>query len=385
MKQTMVAIDRVEAVIIDVPTIRPHVLAMATMRVQTALLVIVTRSDGVQGVGEANTISGLTYGDESTQSMKVNIDAYLGPLLIGADADNINGAMARLDGAAVGNRFAKCALETALYDASARAMGAPISSLFGGRRREALSMAWVLASGDTAKDIDEGQQMLDTKRHRIFKLKIGLKSVAEDCAHVAAIAEALGRGAEIRVDVNQHWTRRQAQDGCARLQDVGVTLVEQPLKGSDHVGARALMERFDLAIMADEALSGPLSAYDLARTASADVFALKIAQSGGLRAAKEVAAIAEVADIALYGGTMLEGPVGSLASAQLFATLPALEWDTELFAPLLLTENVAQEALVYEDYELKLPTGPGLGVAMDWDKIDALAQDGQPKITRVGA
>jgi hypothetical protein len=44
-----------------------------------------------------------------------------------------------------------------------------------------------LASGDTAKDIDEAEAMLAGRRHNIFKLKIGKRSVEADVAHVGAI------------------------------------------------------------------------------------------------------------------------------------------------------------------------------------------------------
>ncbi len=129
---------------------------------------------------------------------------------------------------------------------------------------------------------------------------------------------------------------------------------------------------FDVAIIADEALTGPFSAYRVAKQYGAHVFAVKIAQSGGLLEAKEVATVAKLAGIDLYGGTMLEGPIGTIASAHTFATFENLAFGTELFGPLLLTEEILTEPLQYRDFELHLPTGPGLGVVVDENKIDAL-------------
>ena len=79
--------------------------------------------------------------------------------------------------------------------------------------------------------------------------------------------------------------------------------------------------------------------------------------------------IAQAADIALYGGTMLEGSISTLAAAHLFATVKHLEWGTEMFGPLLLTDDILVEALDYSDFTLKLPQGPGLGVTLDEDKV----------------
>jgi muconate cycloisomerase len=130
-----------------------------------------------------------------------------------------------------------------------------------------------------------------------------------------------------------------------------------------------------MAVMADESLIGPASAFSLARVDGADVFAVKIEQSGGLQAAQHVAAIACAANIQLYGGTMLEGGIGTVASAHTFATFDSLQWGTELFGPLLLTEEILQRPLVYNDFHLSIPDGPGLGVALDWESVHRFSRE----------
>jgi muconate cycloisomerase len=365
-------IQYIETFLLDVPTIRPHKLSVATMNTQTLVLLRVRCADGIQGWGEATTIGGLAYGEESPESIKTNIDTYIAPLVIGMDAAQPAKAMARVRKAIQGNRFAKCALETALLDAQARRLGVPLSELLGGRVRDTLPVAWTLASGDTAKDIAEAEHMLEIRRHRIFKLKIGLRSVDDDVAHVLAIKRALGDRASVRVDVNQAWRESDAVRGIARLEAGGVDLIEQPVKAHQVAALGRLKRRFDVAIMADEALHGPDDAMALARMDAADVYAVKIAQSGGLLPAQEVATVARLAGIGLYGGTMLEGGIGTAATAHLCSTFADLAWDTELFGPLLLTQEVLREPLVYRDFELQVPTGPGLGVEIDTDKLRAL-------------
>ena len=366
----MVRIEQIEVVIADIPTVRPHVLAMTTMHSQAVVLVFLRRSDGIFGVGEATTIGGLTYGEESPESIKVNIETYFAPILQSCDADDVAACMALLSGHIVGNRFAKCAIETALLDGLGQARGLPVSELLGGRRVDRLEVAWTLASGDTALDIEEGQRVFEARRHRHFKLKIGKRNVEADCAHVGAIAKAFEGKASVRVDVNQAWSRGQAAKGAAMLQDAGVVLIEQPLAKSDFEGMAELTANCDIAIMADEALTGPDSARQLAKEHAGDAFSLKITQSGCLVPTAEVAVIAREANIALYGGTMLEGGIGTAASAHLFACLPDLVWHTELFGPLLMTEEFLTEPLVYRDFGLVVPDGPGLGVRVDRGKLE---------------
>lgn len=367
-------IQRVETLLVDLPTIRPHKLSVATMNGQTLMLVKIHCSDGITGIGEGTTIGGLAYGGESPESMKVNIDTYFAPAMRDQDATQVQALMARIGKMVKENRFAKSAVETALLDAQGKRLGLPVSELLGGRRRDSLPVAWTLASGDIARDIAEAEEMLARRRHRIFKLKIGAKEIREDIADVAAIKAALGDRAAVRVDVNMAWSEQDAAFGMAALADAGCELVEQPVASA--AALARLMRRFPLALMADESLISPESAFEIARVQGADVFAIKIEQNGGLFNAQRTAAIADAAGIGLYGGTMLEGGVGTIASAHLFATFANLQWGTELFGPLLLTEEILSTPLDYKDFALTVPAGPGLGIALDDDRVAFFARDG---------
>ena len=368
-------IEDIETVIVDLPTIRPHQLSMTTMKGQTLMIVRIRTSDGIVGIGEGTTIGGLAYGPESPEGMKLAIDTYITPILLQSDANRVGPTMGAINKAVQGNNFAKCAVETALVDALGKRNRLTASELLGGRFHDRLPVAWTLASGDTGADIAEAEEMLAKRRHNIFKLKIGRGDPQQNITHVAAIKRALGDRASVRVDVNQAWSEAVASRCLPQLRDAGVDLVEQPVALRNITGLARLARETSVAIMADEALSGPETAFQLAQSAAADVFALKIAQSGGLFATAKVAAIAEAAGIGLYGGTMLEGGVGTAASAQLFSTLPRLEWGTELFGPLLLTEEILEEPLEYGEFSLKVPTGHGLGIAIDEDRLDRFRRD----------
>lgn len=371
----MITIESLKTLIVDLPTIRPHKLAMHTMQRQTLVILRLRCSDGIEGIGEATTIGGLSYGNESPESIKTNIDSYFAPLLIGQDASNINAAMLRIERTVRGNTFAKSAVETALLDALGKRLGLPVAELLGGRVRDGLEVAWTLASGNTDKDIEEAERMLDIRRHRVFKLKIGAGDPAKDIAHVAAIKRALGDRASVRVDINQAWSEAIALRGCQMLGDAGVDLIEQPIARQNLEAQARISARSPVPIMADEAIESVDDSFALARAGAASVFALKIAKNGGPRAVLRTAAIAEAAGIALYGGTMLEGAVGTVAAAHAFATLNKLEWHTELFGPLLLTEDVVAEPLIYRDFQLLIPTKPGLGLELDEERLAHFQRD----------
>lgn len=368
-------IERIETVILDIPTIRGHVLSMTTMVMQSIVLVTARFSDGSVGLGEGATIGGMSYGPESPESIKTAIDAYIAPLLEGRDADDVNGAIGLVEKAVRGNPIARCAVEIALWDGLARRLGVSIAQLFGGPVRTSMPVAWTLASGRSETDIAEAEEMIATRRHNVFKLKIGKRPLREDLAHVAAITRAVGDRASVRVDVNQAWSLSDARSGLAGLQAIGVELAEQPIRIGSLAALRSLTERYEIAVMADEQLQGPADAMAVAAARAADVFAVKIGQSGGLKRAAEVVAIGAAAGVGIYGGTMLEAGVSTAAAVQLFSTVEHLDWGTELFGPLLLKDEILAEPILYRDFGVHLPEGPGIGVTLDPGKVDFYRRD----------
>lgn len=287
-----VTLERIETFLVDLPTIRPHNLSVATMVGQTLMIVRLYASDGVVGIGEAATIAGLAYSAESPEGMKLAIDTYIAPVLLGCDPRRVQSTMAAIATVVKSSHFAKCAVETALtalLDAQGKRLGLPVSELCGGRVRDAIPVAWTLASGDTKRDIDEAEAMLSRRRHRIFKLKIGRQSVAADVAHVAAIKKAVGDRASVRVDVNMAWNESDAMRGLMGLRDAGCDMVEQPVATVAALGR--LTAQGILPIMADEVLQGPASAFELAQQHAANAFSVKTLPSGGLLAAGRVGTI----------------------------------------------------------------------------------------------
>lgn len=382
--QAQVRIEAIEALLVDLPTIRPHKLAMTVMHGQTLVIVRIRCSDGTVGIGETTSIGGLAYGEQSPESAKLAIDRYIAPLLIGEDASAVQAAMQRVGRQVQGNSHAKCAVETALLDALGHRLGLPVHALLGGTAQTSLPVLWTLASGDAARDVDEALSLIEQRRHNVFKLKVGRRPVAEDVAHVAAIRKGLGDHVKLTIDVNQAWNEAQAMEGMAAMQALGLMLVEQPIHGRNRRAMARLSARFDVPLMADEGFNDAMDAYEIAQLGAADILALKTAKAGGLYGVTKAATVGEAAGLGLYGGTMLEGTIGSIASAHAFAAGPALYWGTELFGPLLLKDDVVQQRPVYRDFALQLPEGPGLGLALDLDKLAHYRRDAD-RVRPVGA
>lgn len=364
-------VDRLEARILDIPTIRAHKLSFGAISRQSPVIVELRLAGGATGFGEAATIGGPSWNEESPESILHAIRSYLAPAVTGEDAGRIESLAARMDRACRGNLFAKSAVEMALVDAVSRTLGVAAWQLLGGKRHESLPLAWTLATGEAARDIEEAERMLAARRHRLFKIKIGAGDPGEDVTRVDAIARALGTRASLTVDVNQAWDGSTARRYLPALVDCGVTLVEQPVARWNEEALASLTATLPRGlVMADETVCTPPDAMRLARLRACHVFSLKVAKHGGLLATRKVAAIAEAADIGWYGGTMLETSIGSAASAHVFSTLGPGHHGCELFGPQLLVEDIVASPMAIRDFELQLPDGPGFGVEVVPELLD---------------
>lgn len=360
------AIAEIRSTIVDVPTVRRHKLSNTSVTAQNYVVVQVRLANGAEGIGEAATLGGPRWSEESVEAMKANIDAYLAPAVMGQRADRFEAVGARMDGAAKRNNAAKAAIETALFDAVGKTVGLPVSALLGGAVRDRFPVLWTLASGDVAQEIEEAERKIEARLHRTFKVKIGAQDPGADMDRMRRLARALEGRAELIVDANQAWDETTSVRCLPRLAEMGVRLVEQPVPAWNVPALARLRARPDTPpLLADECVFDAHDMLAVAQAAAADAVSFKLVKHGGLMGLKRVAAVAEAAGVQFYGGCLLESSVGAAAHLHAFATFRELHWGCEHFGPQILTGEFVTEPLRFEDFHVHLPTGPGLGVTLD--------------------
>ncbi|SFJ97125.1 muconate/chloromuconate family cycloisomerase [Celeribacter neptunius] len=374
---TLQEATRIRAVtswILEAPTRRKHKLSNTSISYQGYVFVRVTLENGVEGWGEASTLGGPRWAEESVEAIKANIDTYLAPALIGKPACLLEAAAGEMARACKRNYAAKSALDTALLDATGKSLGVPAHVLLGGARRTSFSAIWALASGDAAQEVEEAQGMIEKGWFNRFKIKLGFADPKTDLDRLAALQKALPPGTDIIADVNQGWSEADFIRYLPRLADLGVSLVEQPLPAGQMAAMARISARSPIPIMMDEGVFTLDEAFDGCARGAGSVLSLKLCKHGGVHQLKQVAGVAQAAGVQLYGGCLLESSVGAAAHLHAFATLPALEWGTEHFGPKILIEDLCRDGLRYENFEVHLPEGPGLGVTPDLDLIDRYAR-----------
>ena len=368
---------RVRAVtswIVEAPTRRKHKLSNTSISYQGYVFVRVTMENGVEGFGEASTLGGPRWAEESVEAIKANIDTYLAPALIGKPACLLEAAAGEMAKAAKRNNAAKSALDMALLDATGKTLGVSAHVLLGGARRRSFSAIWALASGDAGQEVEEAQGMIEKGWFNRFKIKLGFADPATDLDRLAALQKTLPAGTDIIADVNQGWSEADFIRYIPRLADLGVSLIEQPLPGGQMAAMARISARSPVPIMMDEGVFTTEEALDGCTRGAGSVLSLKLCKHGGVHQLKQVAAVAQAAGVQLYGGCLLESSVGAAAHLHAFATLPDLHWGTEHFGPKILIEDLCRNGLRYENFEVHLPDGPGLGVTPDLDLIEKYAR-----------
>lgn len=125
-------IIRVETIPVRIP-LKPErrmISALGRHDVSDFLLVRVITDEGLEGWGEA-TVTPRWSGETCFGALAI-IDGVLGPAVVDCDADNIVELDRRMDAVAVGNWFAKSAIEMACWDIQGKSAGKPVYELLGG-------------------------------------------------------------------------------------------------------------------------------------------------------------------------------------------------------------------------------------------------------------
>lgn len=172
------------------------------------------------------------------------------------------------------------------------------------------------------------------------KVKVG---DALEVDRVAAVREALGPGARIRLDANGAWDLDEAVERIERLARYGIELVEQPVARLDDLAR--LRRRVDVALAADECVRSTEDARRLAALGAADAVVLKVQPLGGVRAAL---AVAEAAGVPAIVSSLYETSIGLGAGLALAACLPELSFACGLGTAGLLGADVVLEPLLAE-------------------------------------
>ena len=285
-------------------------------------------------------------------------------------------------------RAALAGLDLAAWDAAARSLNLSLAELIGARRREAIDVVSTLPAAilpkavsreeltahldvlaNTRKVVDFALEQVRKFGFRSFKLKSAAHSPEWDWKLLNELKEALPK-ARIRFDPNANYGPATATELCRRLDPLGLEFFEDPTGELEGIARLRAAVKTPVAtnmwVVKDEQLAPAI------RRQAVDVVLGDLFMWGGVDALRRMARVAHAFGLKPALHSVYETGIATAANLHLASALPEVELpnDSSLH---FLSSDVLREVQEVKDGKMKVPAGPGLGVALDRGKLDRLA------------
>jgi len=340
----------VEVIPYALPFKKPYVTARGTLTRREMVLLRLRDEDGLIGLGEAVPLS--MRGGTTLARVAAELEAL-------DDLDEL-----REEWLPSLSPPASCAVLTALMDLRGRRTAAARGSH--AESGDPVPCNATLIAGEPAAVAEDALRWA-AEGFATFKLKLG---AGDDVGQARAVREAVGAGSRIRIDANAAWDVPAAVRTLRELEELDVELAEQPvatLEGMTEVAAATA-----IPIAGDESVASRADAKRAKEAGACSLAGVKLSKVGG---PEEAIAIAEI--LPSYLSSALDGPVGIAAAAEVAQTLreqaggEGIGLAHGLATQRLFASTVAAVECELRDGMLHPPAGPGLGVEIDEQALQA--------------
>lgn len=351
---------------------RPTVTSWGQYSEVSIVLVEVRTDAGIVGVGE-------TLARFAPKAYAEAIDTLLKPRLIGQNPTDITAlwrSMRRaLSGRSGGMLFEAIAgVDIALWDILGKVANMPIHRLLGGMGRSevpcyAASVNW----GEDAFMERELDRYLEKGFPRI-KVKIA-NPVKDACRRIALLRKRAGDDIELCVDSNWAYSLEEAVEVGRALTDNRYFWFEEPLRPEDEAGYEELHRRCATPLAAGESNYTLDQTMRLVSNRTLSFIQPDVARSGGISETRRMAEFAAAHDVQYAPHIGMSGIICETASVHLAAAMPnikAMECETDESPFKTAITGAAPGADRQKNGMLPVPTGPGLGIEVDWEAVSSL-------------
>ncbi len=269
-------------------------------------------------------------------------------------------------------------LDQALWDLKGHALGLPVWELLGGKVRERVQVyGWI--GGDRPGDVAAAARVRKNQGFSIVKMNgVAEAGYLESSKTLDAVVERLeavkAEGVDVGIDFHGRVHRAVAKQLVVMLEPLRPLFIEEPVL-SEHIEALTEVSRLSLVPIAlGERLYSRWDFKPFLRGGVVDIFQPDLSHAGGISEVRKIATMAEAYDVTVAPHCPL-GPLALASCLQLAGCTPnivlqemslgihyhtASDLHTYLEDPAVLTPR--------EGY-LEIPTGPGLGVSIDEEKV----------------
>lgn len=353
-------IERATAFLCELPVERPRVDAIQQVSHQETIFVALETDEGVSGLGYGYTIG------SGGRAVLAQLRHSLLDLIVGMNPMRPEEVWNRLVGA---TRFATfgplvnaalAAVDLAVWDVRASALGLPLWELLGGARERVpiydTDGGWL---HHTQAELVDNALERKAQGWRAIKVKVGKQDIRDDLKRLEAVRDAIGWDMELMVDANQAFTLPEAMRRAHSWEGLGLAWFEEPLPAEDAVAHARLAEviRMPVAVGEDLFSVNAFSTYLVLNAAS--ILQPDAVRIGGITPWIKVAHLAEAFNVPVAPHYIMElsvSLVGAVANGMYVEHVPELR-------------ALTQSELRISNGMVDMPTQKGLGIAWDTDAI----------------
>lgn len=326
-------IERIELYELTLPLVEPFIISGGTMTHRRSLVVVVHDGQGCRGYGESPPFELPFYSEETLAGARYLLEQVLIPRVIDAGAESAAAADHVLSHGIRGNRFARAALDTALWDLEAARGSTGLAALVGERlgveaaERIACGVALGIPPDRSLETLRRWIKDALARGYRRVKIKV---APGWDIAPSNVALEAMaGTGLPLTVDANGAYEWPAHKENLAALDRMGLLYIEQPLAPDELVAHARLARELCTPICLDETLQDARAARQIAELDGPRVWNIKVHRVGGLTEACRIYRLAREFGAELWAGTMPESGIGSQAAIAV-AALPGFVYPSDV-------------------------------------------------------
>ena len=344
---------------------------------------------GITGTGEAHPGAGI--GDL--------IERRLAPMLIGADARNVEPLQRRMLASSTGDSAggmlvgAIGGVETALWDVAGKALGVPACRLLGGAYRDRIRLyadvgrgvamantpaSWAARAREAAAegfdavkfDIDHSADELS---HDLLARGLSLAELERMTALVAAAREGAGDGVDLAIDCHGMYQVRDVLLLAERLAPFRLMFLEDPVPPENVAALAKVTRSTPIPVCTGEWRYRCDGFRELIEQQACDLLHVDVAATGGMAEAKRIADLADLYYLP-FAAHNITSPLGLVASAHVCASvrnLNSMELPHHSDQVAWRWDLVRSPEPLIDGGRFVVPRGPGLGVELDETVVNA--------------
>lgn len=339
-------------------------------------IVEVETDEGLIGLGE------MGGGGESAEAAITGLKSYL----LGHDPFDLEALKWKIcnpSASLYNNRTQHhAAIEFACIDLMGKALGLRACDLLGGALREQVPFASYLfyrhrneqsgAGGEETPDemVVHAKRLVAQHGFRTHKLKGGVFPPAHDVEVYRALADAFP-GHRFRLDPNAIWSVEESLEVARAIEDLPNDYFEDPTWGLD--GMRRVRDRISIPTATNTVVVNFEQLAACIRLEAVDVILLDTTFWGGLRQALKAGQVCETFQWGVSVHSSGELGIQLATMLHLGALLPNLTFAADAHYHHLTDDIIDGGLMPYVDGTIAVPSGPGLGVTLDRDKLGTYA------------